>query len=74
MNESIYVILINDRPYRKERAIRTYTTRARAENEAKQMSRYALFGGHTFKVAEFATINERVVAGVVDEYVEEDAE
>ncbi|WP_145412467.1 hypothetical protein [Paenibacillus xylanexedens] len=61
MNESIYVILIEDRPYRKERAIRTYKTRERAEMEARQMSRYALFGGHTFKVAEFAAVDERIV-------------
>ncbi|WP_427050408.1 hypothetical protein [Paenibacillus sp. TC-CSREp1] len=74
MNESIYVILINGRPYRKERAIRTYVSSERAEKEAKKLSRYRAYEEYTFKVAEFAIINERFVAGVTDEYVEEDVE
>ncbi|WP_434750223.1 hypothetical protein [Paenibacillus amylolyticus] len=76
MSESIYVILINGRPYRKERAIRTYVSSERAEKEAKKISRYFSCQDSTFKVAEFVVVNERVVAGITDEYidVEEGAE
>jgi len=36
----IYVILIDDNPYRKDGAIRTYKTRERAEKEARKIATY----------------------------------
>ncbi|MEK5414363.1 hypothetical protein [Paenibacillus sp. FSL L8-0708] len=40
MNNDIYVILIDGKPYRKDSAIRTYKTRGRAEKEARDLRPY----------------------------------
>lgn len=53
MNETIYVILISGRTYRKNGAIRTYKTRERAEKEAQKLARYWLYRDDKFEVGVF---------------------
>ncbi|MCY9760393.1 hypothetical protein M5X06_12770 [Paenibacillus alvei] len=57
MSSEIYVILIDDKPYRKDGAIRTYKTRERAEKEARRVSRYWSYRDRKFEVGVFAPTN-----------------
>lgn len=61
MTDSIYVILIDGRPYRKNNAIRTYKTQERAEKEAQKIAGYWSYRDSRLAVAKF---NAEVVAEV----------
>ncbi|WP_068616532.1 hypothetical protein [Paenibacillus tuaregi] len=62
MTDAIYVILIDERPYRKDGAIRTYKTRERAEKEARKVARYWSYRDCTFSVARFAVVEREKIA------------
>jgi hypothetical protein len=51
--DSIYIVLINGKPYRKDSAIRTYKTRERAEKESQWYAKR----DYTVLVGEFALVN-----------------
>ncbi|MEH7246506.1 hypothetical protein V7114_06875 [Neobacillus niacini] len=58
--DSIYIVLINGKPYRKDSAIRTYKTRERAEKESQRYVKH----GYTVLVGEFALVNTTEVKAV----------
>jgi hypothetical protein len=67
MTAVIYVILIDGRPYRKDGgAIRTYTSRERAEDRARQLAGYWSYRGSTLAVGMFTTVSVTPVITEVD--------
>lgn len=57
MNDTIYVILFNGWPHRKDSAIRTYKTRERAEKEALELGRYPYYRDIKIEVGVFAVMD-----------------